>query len=342
MMQLSHLRYIVFYWFFATFFACAFPKGSFKSNPDQTVDYSNPDHWAALPTKVDSADSVPLAEWKDEQQTARADVFFIHPTTFTGKAEKHEWNASIDDEELNLKTDRSTIRYQASLFNGAGRVYAPRYRQSHLQCFYTNQVSEARQSLEMAYQDVKSAFQYYLEHYNEGRPFIIASHSQGTFHAKRLIRDVILNTEFEKQLIVAYLVGYHVTSNYFETFQPCHTANETGCFTSWRTVLNGYAPKKIAFPDSSIVVTNPVTWSDSIPTCGKEKHIGGILKDFETLYPHLITVSINGNLLWISKPKFPGSAFYLTKNYHIADYNLFYADVRRNAQERVSAYLSEK
>ena len=33
----------------------------------------------------------------------------------------------------------------------------------------------------------KAAFQYYLEHYNNGRPFIIASHSQGTYHAKRLI-----------------------------------------------------------------------------------------------------------------------------------------------------------
>ena len=48
------------------------------------------------------------------------------------------WNADIDNEELNEKTDNSTILYQASVFNKYCRVFAPRYRQANLQAFFTS------------------------------------------------------------------------------------------------------------------------------------------------------------------------------------------------------------
>ena len=81
------------------------------------------------------------------------------------------WNASIEDRKLNDKTDGSTILYQASIFNGAGKVYAPRYRQAHLHAYFTNKrKGEAQKAFELAYADVKAAFEYYLQHYNQGRP----------------------------------------------------------------------------------------------------------------------------------------------------------------------------
>jgi hypothetical protein len=162
------------------------PKGSFSSYIPDAPDYGNDANWAALPSTVDSADIVPIAEWKNVQNEADVDVFFIHPTTYTGQPGQKHWNASLDDEKLNLKTDKYPIRYQATIFNGAGKVYAPRYRQAHLNCFYTKKTKDASEALELAYEDVKAAFQYYLLHYNNGRPFIIATHSQGTFHGKRL------------------------------------------------------------------------------------------------------------------------------------------------------------
>ena len=116
-----------------------------------------------------------------------ADVFFVHPTTYTGKPINDYWNAPVEDLKLNNQTDKSTIQYQASIFNEAGRIYAPRYRQAHLNVFYTDNKQLSKKVLDQAYSDVKNAFLHYLKFHNEGRPFIIASHSQGTVHCTRLI-----------------------------------------------------------------------------------------------------------------------------------------------------------
>jgi hypothetical protein len=324
------------------FISCSsLPKGSFGHDIPTAPDYQDPSNWAAMPNRIDSADAVPIAAWKDIQRDAPIDVFFIHPTTYTGKAGHTDWNASIEDEKLNEQTDESTIYYQASIFNGAGKIYAPRYRQSHLNCFFTDKKTDAAKSLELAYMDVRDAFEYYLEHFNHGRPFIIASHSQGTFHAKKLIQEYVDGTPLQNKLVVAYLAGLPVTDDYFKAIKPCVTKDETGCFCSWRTFKEGYLPKKLHFPDSNIVVTNPVTWDASIPVSTQDQHIGAILKNFNKLYPELVKTSIYKDLLWVNKPKFPGSFLVTTKNYHVGDYNFFYADIRQNAQDRVKAYLGK-
>ena len=320
--------------------SCAsIPKGSFGKDIPDVPDYALEKNWAALPFRKDSADVVPLVEWKDVQANAPVDVFFIHPTTYTGRPGEKKWNADLADVDLNIQTDRYPIRYQASVFNGAAQIYAPRYRQAHLDCFYTERTRDAVLALELAYDDVKTAFQYYLDHYNNGRPFIIASHSQGTFHAKKLISDFVDDKPLQNQFIVAYLAGLSVPANLYSTIKPCSTPDEIGCFCSWRTIKEGFIPKKLHFPDSNIVVTNPVTWSQDKPVSTREEQIGGVLRDFKKLYPHLVNATVHQDLLWVNKPKFPGSFLLTTKNYHIADYNFFYADIRQNAQDRVTAYF---
>lgn len=330
--------------FFLFLSSCsAVPRGHFVTPNTPGPDYSLASNWAALPTTLDSADAVPITSWKDEQATSSADVFFVHPTTYTGHAGQHHWNASLDDKKLNLHTDQTTIKYQASLFNGAGRVYAPRYRQAHLHCFFekSKKKKDAAEALDLAYQDVKRAFDYYMEHYNDGRPFIIAAHSQGTLHAAHLIKDEIENHPVQHQLIAAYLPGMPVKANYFKSIQPCHTPDETGCFCSWRTFREGYVPKKYHQEDKGIIVTNPVTWCDTITVSQKQEQAGAVLRDFHKVCPGLVETQIHDDLLWVNKPKFPGSFLFMTKNYHIADYNFFYADVRQNAQQRVRAYLKK-
>ena len=317
------------------------PKGTFGHDIPKAPDYSNADNWAALPDKKDNADAVPLADWSDVQGDAPVDVFYIHPTTYTGKAGQKEWNGSLEDAKLNTSTDDYPIRYQASIFNGVGKVYAPRYRQAHLNCFYTHKTSDAVKALNLAYEDVSAAFQYYLDHFNHGRPFIIASHSQGTYHGKRLIHDFVDGKPLQRQFVVAYLAGLTVPADCFDHIQPCTTPDQTDCFCSWRTFREGYVPKKLHFPDTNIVVTNPVTWNATALSSTPEDQLGGVLRDFKTLYPHLVGATVHEDMLWVNKPKFPGSFLLTTKNYHIADYNFFYADVRQNAQVRVKAYLGK-
>lgn len=320
--------------------SCAtLPKGAFGKNIPEAPDYTSADVWAALPEKRDSADALPLSEWEDIQATASVDVFYIHPTTYTGRPGDKYWNADLSDQKCNARTDKYPVRYQASLFNGVGKVYAPRYRQAHLNCFYTKRTPDAAQALELAYEDIKNAFQYYLDHYNQGRPFIIASHSQGTFHAKKLMREFVDGHPIQEKFVTAYLVGLPVPADYFTAIKPCSMPEETNCFCSWRTFRQKYLPKKLHFADSNIVVTNPVTWEATKLTSTKDEQIGAVLRDFQKLYPGLVTTSVYEDLLWVNKPKFPGSFLLTTKNYHIADYNFFYADIRQNAQDRVNAFF---
>lgn len=328
--------------FFCTLSCASLPKGTFGHDIPDAPDYQNPANWAALPDQRDSADAIPYKAWKDVQGESPVDIFFIHPTTYTGKHGQNKWNASLSDQKLNLLTDKYPIRYQATIFNGAGKIYAPRYRQAHLNCFYTHKTSDAAKALDLAYEDVSAAFQYYLDHYNNGRPFIIASHSQGTYHGKRLIRDFIDGKPLQEQFIVAYLAGLTVPEDFFDHIKPCQTPDETNCFCSWRTFREGYIPHKLHFPDTNLVVTNPVTWNASELTSTQDDQLGGVLRDFKTLYPHLVGATVHEDLLWVNKPKFPGSFLLTTKNYHIADYNFFYADIRQNAQDRVKAFLRSR
>lgn len=162
------------------------PEYNFGSTPAAPY-YSNLNYWAAHPWKKDPSDSIPKPLRKSFVQDSLVDVFFLHPTTLTDKANS-QWNADINDAAINSKTDYTSMLYQASVFNQSCRVFAPRYRQAHIRAFYINNDSSAA-AFETAYTDIKIAFEFYLQHYNSGRPIIIASHSQGTKHAARLLKE---------------------------------------------------------------------------------------------------------------------------------------------------------
>lgn len=316
------------------------PKAGFNTESlPLTPDYSNPEHWAALPDRDDKADQTPGDSILNIQADAEVDVFFLHPTTYTGDKGHKNWNGPINDVKLNKKTDEGTIQYQASIFNGVGKVYAPRYRQAHLHAYYTkDRKRDALQAFELAYNDVKTAFEYYLEHYNQDRPIIIASHSQGTTHAKKLLRDFFDGQPLQKQLVAAYLVGIPVESFWFEQLQPCKEEEDTGCFCSWRTFKKGHYPKAIPWGDS-IVATNPLNWTIESTYAPPSQNMGGVLRDFEKIYEELTDAQVEQGLLWVTKPKFPWSFLYFSPNYHIADYNFFYLNVRDNAKKRAKRYL---
>ena len=321
------------------------PKGNFEVPGKDTPDYSDLYYWASSPFKEDPADRTPGQDLKNNQSEAKADVFFIHPTTYTNQRGNNKWNGDIHDEALNIKTDQGTILFQASVYNGAARIFAPRYRQAHLHSFYTkdpDQKKEGNKALDFAYKDVKSAFQYYLNHHNNGRPIIIGAHSQGTTHAGRLIKDFFEEKDLMDQLVVAYLVGMPVKEDYFDKLKPCESEKELQCFCSWRSYQRNYLPNYHQ-PNSNIVVTNPLSWKTDDQYIAKELNQGTLLRDFdEGLLPGISDAQVYEDFLWVTKPKFKGSIFVQFKNYHIADYNLFYANIRENVINRVDEFVRVK
>lgn len=321
------------------FYSCRMHKPNYALQ-DQVrteTDYRILENWAAHPDKMDEADRTPEGDTINAS-LLHADVFFVHPTTYTGEKNQDKWNGSIDDTKLNKKTDEGTIRFQASAFNQAGRIFAPRYRQAHIHAYFTKDILSAKKAFDLAYNDVKAAFVYYLKNENNGRPFIISSHSQGTNHAERLIEELISGTPLKEKLIAAYLLGMPVPKDRFSDIAPCKDSTDTGCFISWRTFKHGHILQENKKAES-ISVTNPISWSTSTQYMPKMLNKGTLLYNFNKVYPAMVDAQVSNNILWANKPKFRGSFLLRTKNYHVADVNFYYFNIRDNARFRVKKFL---
>ena len=341
-------RFLSFFLVFATissFLACSDRYQTYRSkytfkSATGVPDYTNLDYWAAHPDKKDVADSIP-APLKNQVGDPLADVFFIHPTTFTNKEDVARGNAAIDDDYINAKTDYSTILFQASAFNQYGRVFAPRYRQAHIGNFYGVDSVLASRALALAYQDVRTAFLYYLEHYNHGRPIVLASHSQGALHTIWLLKEFFENKPLQQQLVVAYVVGWPLKQATFSNIPICTTPQQTGCICSWRTFKKDYvAPfvEKENKRGDAVAVTNPISWTTDTSFVSRQKNKGAVLTHFNKIFPHPADAQISKGVLFTEKPHFPWSFAYKTKNYHIADINLYYVNVRENVATRIQQF----
>lgn len=304
-------------------------------------DYAQASSWSVLPDKNDNADKVPACSGcADEQEHAPADVFFIYPTLYLDtNPVSNQWNADAGDSMLNRKIDESTILYQASVFNGAGKIYSPRYRQAHLAAYYTSDKSASIKAFDLAYEDVRRAFQYYLDHWNHGRPVIIASHSQGTTHAIRLLQEFFDGKPMASQLVAAYLIGIPVYDTLFSKIRICEDSSETGCYVSWRTYARNYFPKGYVIPLHDAVCTNPLTWKTDSVYAPASLNRGGILKNFTKVIRGMSDAQVLDGVVRINKPHFFLSPLFNYKNYHIVDYNLFYMNIRENAQLRVKKFV---
>ncbi|RYY69109.1 MAG: DUF3089 domain-containing protein [Chitinophagaceae bacterium] len=321
---------------------CSSGKNITQEQPLQQrrPDYSNLSDWAAHPWKWDPSDSIPKPLRKSFRKDSVVDVFFVHPTTLTSKKFVGS-NADLDDAALNNKTDLSSILYQASIFNEQARVFAPRYRQAHYRNYFIEDTLAARLAFELAYQDVKNAFEYYLQHYNNGRPIIVASHSQGTTHAARLLREYFEGKLLQNKLVCAYVIGMATPADYFVTLSPCKDSASTGCFLGWRTFKKGSEGSSFTRAEKfSNIVTNPLSWNTGTANVPASANKGAVLTKFNKISKGT-SAQVHNNILWTDKPKFFGSFLLRTKNYHIGDMNLFYMNIREDVMRRIGLYWKQ-
>ncbi len=316
-------------------------------------DYSLDANWAALPDREDAADGFPPdSRYPDRQATAPADVFFVYPTLYTAEPKgRFPWNASVTDAELNERIDDSTIRLQASVFNAAGRVYSPRYRQAHISAYYTDDESKSSAAFDTAYADIRRAFEVFLRKHNDGRPIIIAGHSQGTTMTKRLVRDYfdpggpqLAGSGLPAKLVAAYLVGIPVEPDWFDDFEVCNTATQTGCFVSWRTWQRPAMPKGTGSGSTArrpALVVNPLSWTTDTTLVSASENPGGTLRKLE-LIDEIADAQVHDGILWTHRPDFFGKRIIRMDNWHVADYGLYYESVRRNAVARVEAFTQRE
>ena len=298
------------------------------------TDYSNQQNWAALPTMKDNADWTPNG-LTNKQDSAQVDVFFIHPTTdVTG----FKGNANIDNKAINNQTDDFSIKYQASVFNESCKVYAPRYRQAALHNFFTKNNETSQKAFDIAYQDIKAAFEYYLKNYNNGKPIIIAGHSQGSMHAQRLLREYFDGKPLQNQLVEAYIIGFPTHENQFQDLKISEKADTFGGYISYSTF--GMDSKIISVvPEyNNAVSVNPLNWTTNKEFVSSQENKGSLTRKSNELVKHLFGAKNGNGIVEIQKP---GEGFVpmTMKNYHIYDYSLFYINIRENVALRIKKYF---
>ncbi len=308
-----------------------------EKNVSTAPEYSNSNHWAVLPDKIPEQ----LAPFiKSEKNAPKADVFFVYPTLLTDK-KNGAWNADVNDPVFNKKILDKSVHFQASAWAEAGRLYVPYYRQSHYRIYVEPYKNHSGSSYKIAYNDVKRAFAYYLEHYNNGRPIIIASHSQGSAHCKRLLQEYFDGKPLQKKLIAAYIPGIKILKDDFKVLKPMFHPDEIGGYLVWNSYKRNKFPKRYKSWFTGGVTSNPITW-DSQQIIGKEQHKGLLYSD-DKIYPNSLSIEVKDGILWVSVPKVPKRILMrFIKNYHFADINLFWEDIRQNAQLRLAAYFSKK
>lgn len=274
---------------------------------------------------------------------ADADVFFIHPTMLL---EGSAWNADVHDDAMNAEVDHWPIRHQASAFAGAGRVFAPRYRQAHVRIFSLGD-SLSWAAAEVAYQDINEAFKHYLKHWNQGRPIVIAGHSQGAFHGRRLLQEHFDGTPLAAQFVAAYLPGMDMVASEFNAIPTCDVPDQTGCLCTWMTYGEGFLPdwliRKKTKPDAEpLLIVHPVTWTKTERINTLESHLGVVRPSFRLSKPGAIQTWITKeNVLWMDAPKLLGGRMFQRDNWHSGDINLFWHNIYVNVQERTQKWHDE-
>jgi hypothetical protein len=251
-------------------------------------DYSEDSSWASLPFPESQDALGRLAEIRpDDTEKATpvsdrpADCFFVHPTTYFGRA----WNGPIEDPKSNEQL-QYVLAGQASAFNITCRMYCPRYRQASIASFIYDK-SSGRKALEVAYSDVKRAWRHFLSVHNRGRPFVLASHSQGGWHLSRLLEEEIENgpADVRNRMVACYLLGSKLPADKFErSFPSLHASQsptDTPCaVVGWDTRSKKerlgrlsrhrpghyYGDRNGWESDSAktILGTNPFTWTSNV------------------------------------------------------------------------------
>ena len=283
-----------------------------------------------------------------------AAIFFIHPTSYINR---DHWNAPIDDPETNARAELF-LRGQASAFNEAGDIWAPRYRQATFGAFLTS-AAESERALALAYGDVSDAFDRFLKEAGPTRPIILAGHSQGAAHLTRLLRDRVAgDPKLKARIVAAYVVGWPVsrTTDLPKMGLPdCRAAEQTGCILSWESFGEPADPSLIVdtYDETTgfdgqlrkgtpIVCTNPLTGTADA-TAPATANLGTLVPSADLKTATIAIGSVparcaDRGFLLIGEGPNLGPYVLPGNNYHVYDYSLFWANIRADANRRLKAF----
>jgi hypothetical protein len=310
----------------------------------QPVDYALPEHWLALPVTI----------------TQPVDLFYLFPTSYRKATPDAPNIAAIDDPGM-IKGAQTVYGRQATAFEGVANIFAPYYRQAD--AAYTLALPKVEQDQVVGgipATDAMAAFAYYLEHYNDGRPFILAGHSQGSNVLLFLLSDYMkAHPEVYERMVAAYVIGYSVTPAFLAQNPHLRFAegpDDTGVIVSYNTeapTIGGTNP--VVLPGALAI--NPITWTRDETLAAAEQNLGSIALNPDgtavlgvdgtpALVPNFADAQVDrarGVVMCSTCPVdklAPGNAVFPKGVFHTFDYPFYYFDIRANAADRIGRYLA--
>ncbi len=269
------------------------------------------------------------------------DVFYVHPTTYFNTVDGP--NASFDNKVVRATTE-DTNRQQMGVFRGTCNIYAPRYRQVN-RGVLPKKFAERDPYLTIAANDIVAAFKYYLKHYNQGRPYVIASHSQGSVVTARVLKKHRELFEDDK-IIAAYLVGWTITDKDCQEMKLPFSdrPDQNCCLITWNTISTGGKPPMF-FPPANCI--NPLVWTQTKKNQPKELNLGAVIDmghGKTKKVPHFTSAQINDQGALV----IPVPAMIKELNmpmgkgvFHRYDYDFFYNNFRENVKTRCQAWSAK-
>ena len=230
----------------------------------EATDYALADNWLTVPALAD----LPV------------DVFYLYPSTYMKQAESDPVICQVDNEMMRSNAVLSFNR-QATAFEPVGNIYAPYYRQADPLSALT--LSEADRDALLKGEpkaDVIAAFDYFIKNCNNGRPFILAGHSQGSNMLLYLLSDYMKeHPDVYSRMVAAYVIGYSVTEDYLAQnphLKFAQGAADTGVIISYNTEAPEIGGKNPVLMEGALVI-NPITWTRDGTPAEASQNLGSIL-----------------------------------------------------------------
>jgi hypothetical protein len=244
------------------------------------------------------------------------------------------------------------IAAHGGIFESAN-LFAPYYRQLSISNLAKQKTSEKIDALvrSVPLVDVENAFNYYLKNYNNGRPIIFASHSQGTIITRQLLLDLKKShPEVFKRTIAAYLIGYDISDAYLAKLEGALTFAkgplDTGVIISWNTRAPDAADDPFVMIEPGAHIINPINWKTDDTYAPATASAGSFIRadDAEVngpagRRPHFADAQIDmkTHTLVTKAPIDPGS-FWPKGILHHYDYDLYWYNFRQNVTNRIAAW----
>ncbi len=300
------------------------------------TDYSKAEHWLHLPDT-----NYPV------------DVFYLYPTAWT-RNEGEPYYCEIDNQSM--ITGANQVYYgQAAAFETVGNIYAPYYRQLDAVWLLEKPLeNQEKYFTGVPYTDAVAAFEYYLENYNNGRPFILAGHSQGSSVTKSIVKYYMKDhPDVYERMVAAYVIGYFVSQQELDDnphMKFAEGADDTGVIVSWNVEAPGTEINPLA-PKGSISI-NPINWKRDETPASKNENLGSeVFNRLEGRTTHMekladATVNLErGTVICATvdiEQYSPGSGGLFPRGvYHTQDYGFYYYNIRENAANRVEKFLEK-